>query len=211
MLKVKICGITRAADALLAAEEGADYIGLIFAPSPRRVEPRAAEEIVRRLPRGVEPVGVFLDQPIDEVRRVLDTTGIRIAQLHGRETPEYCRRLGVQIIKTFDTFSEDSLERLEAYDAFAYLLDVPKGAGGRSRVDPDWARLAKRHGRVILAGKLTPENVGDLVARVRPFGVDACSATESAPGVKDPARLRAFIRAAREAHRQSTRIKVRLR
>lgn len=211
MLKVKICGITRVADALLAAEEGADYVGLIFAPSPRRVDLRTAQDIVRHLPRGVEPVGVFLNQPLDEVRRALETAGIAVAQLHGQEPPDYCRRLGVRVVKTFDTFGEDSLERLKAYDAFAYLLDVPKGAGARSRIDPDWARLAKRHGRVFLAGRLTPESVGDLVARVRPFGVDACSATEKAPGVKDPAKVRDFIRAAREAHRHSTRIKVRIR
>ncbi|MFN3484380.1 MAG: phosphoribosylanthranilate isomerase [Planctomycetota bacterium] len=211
MIKVKICGVTRVADALQAAEEGADYVGLIFAPSPRRVDLRAAQEIVAHLPADVEPVGVFLNQPLDEVRRTLERTGIRVAQLHGQESPEYCRRLGVPVIKTFDTYTEESLERLKTYDAFAYLLDVPKGAGTRSRIDPDWARLAKRHGRVFLAGKLTAETVGDLVARVRPFGVDVCSATEKSPGVKDFAKVRAFIRAAREAHRHSTRIKVRLR
>lgn len=211
MIKVKICGVTRVADALQAAEEGADYIGLIFAPSPRRVDLRAAQEIVAHLPPDVEPVGVFLNQSSDEVRRTLERTGIRIAQLHGQESPEYCRRLGVPVIKTFDTYTEESLERLKTYDAFAYLLDVPKGAGTRSRIDPDWARLAKRHGRVFLAGKLTAETVGDLVSRVRPFGVDVCSATEKSPGVKDFAKVRAFIRAAREAHRHSTRIKVRLR
>lgn len=211
MLKVKICGITTAADAVAAAEEGADYVGLIFARSPRKVEAARAAEIVKALPKGVEPVGVFLDQPIDEVRRLLDRTGIRIAQLHGRESAAYCRELGSPVIKTFDAFNDAALETLKTYDAYAFLLDVPKRTAGRRQIDPEWAVLAKRHGRVMLAGKLTAANVGDLIARVRPWGVDSASGTEKAPGVKDRAKIRAFVAAARAAWKETTKIRVKTR
>ena len=208
MLKVKICGITNVPDSLAAAEEGADYVGLIFARSPRQVDLRSAREIVRQLPRGVEPVGVFLDQSLVDVRHLLDATGLGVAQLHGAETPGFAKDLGVPVIKTFDTFSDASIERLKAYDAFAFLLDVPKGEGARARprIDAGWALLAKRHGRVILAGKLDAANVGELVRRVRPFGVDSCRGTERAPGLKDRAKVRDFIQAARAAHKETTKI-----
>jgi phosphoribosylanthranilate isomerase len=213
VLKIKICGLTNVDDALAAAEEGADYAGLIFARSPRQVDLGTAREIVKRLPRGVEAVGVFRDQSEDEVRHLMDATGVGVAQLHGRETPELARALGAPVIKTFDTFSEASLERLKAYDAFAFLLDVPKGEGARARarIDPEWALLAKRHGRVILAGRLDAANVGEMVRRVRPFGVDTCRGTEKSPGVKDRAKIRDFIQAARAAQRETTKIKVRTR
>jgi len=205
MLKVKICGITRPADALAAAEEGADYIGLIFAPSPRRVDARAARDVLRDLPGNVEAVGVFMDQPLAEVREILDSTGLRIAQLHGEEPPDYGRRLGHSFFKTFDALDASSVERLKAYDAFAFLMDLPKGSPAGLRIDPDRAIQAKRHGRVILAGRLTPATVGDLVARVRPFGVDCCAGTEKSSGIKDRAKIRDFIQAAREATRAGVR------
>jgi phosphoribosylanthranilate isomerase len=213
MLKIKICGVTSAADAVAAAEEGADYIGLIFAKSARKIDVKTAQDIFRNLPKGVEAVGVFMNQPLEEVRRVLDATGLRTAQLHGDESPRYCRELGVPVIKTFDTFSDGSLEKLKKFDAFAFLLDLPKGggAGARAQIDPEWATLAKRHGKVLLAGKLTSETVGDMIRKVRPWGVDVCSGTERAPGVKDRAKLRAFTKAAREAFKETTRIKVRTR
>jgi phosphoribosylanthranilate isomerase len=211
MLKVKICGVTSVEDAVLCAEAGADYVGLIFARSPRRIETKVAHDILWNLPKGVEAVGVFMNQPVDEVRHVLDATGLKIAQLHGEESPRFCKELGVQVIKTFDTFSEGSLERLKKYDAFAFLLDVPKGAGARPQIDPEWALLAKRHGRVLLAGKLTPQNVGDLVVRVRPYGVDSCGGTERAPGLKDRARVRDFVQAARAAFKETTKIKIKTR
>jgi phosphoribosylanthranilate isomerase len=213
MLKVKICGVTSPADALAAAQEGADYVGLIFARSARRIDVKTAQEILWNLPKGVEPVGVFMNQPIEEVRRVLDATGLRIAQLHGDESARFCKELGVPVIKAFDTYGDGSLEKLKKFDAFAFLLDLPKGggAGARSQVDSEWAKLAKRYGKVLLAGKLTADSVGEMIRKVRPWGVDVCSATERTPGVKDRPKLRAFIQAAREAFKETTRIKVRTR
>lgn len=213
MLKIKICGITRPEDAVTAAEEGADYLGLIFAKSARKVDIRTAQDILWTLPKGVEAVGVFMNQTLEEVRRILDATGLKIAQLHGDESIRFCKELGAPVIKTFDTFNDGSLERLKKFDAFAFLLDLPKGggAGARSQVDPQWAILAKRHGKVLLAGKLTADSVGEMIRKVRPWGVDVCSATEKAPGIKDRSKLRDFIQSAREAHKESTRIKIKTR
>ena len=213
MLKIKICGITRPEDAVAAAEEGADYIGLIFAKSARKIDVKTAQDILWTLPKGVEAVGVFMNQTLDEVRRILDATGLKTAQLHGDESPRFCKELGAPVIKTFDTFNDGSLDQLKKYDAFAFLLDLPKGggAGARAQVDPEWATLAKRHGKVLLAGKLTADSVGPMIRKVRPWGVDVCSATEKSPGVKDRAKLRDFIQSAREAHKDTTKIKVRTR
>lgn len=213
MLKIKICGITRAADAVAAAEEGADYVGLIFAKSARKIDVKAAQDILWSLPKGVEAVGVFMNQTLDEVRRILDATGLKTAQLHGDESPRFAKELGTAVIKTFDTFNDGSLEKLKKYDAFAFLLDLPKGggAGVRAQIDPDWAKLAKRHGKVLVAGKLNPDSVGDVVRKVRPWGVDVSSAVEKSPGIKDRSKIRDFIQAAREAHKESTRIKIKTR
>ncbi len=213
MLKIKICGITRAADAVAAAEEGADYIGLIFAKSARKIDVKTAQDILRNLPQGVDAVGVFMNQPLEEVRRILDATGLKTAQLHGDESPRFAKELGVPVIKAFDTYNDGSLNKLKKYDAFAFLLDLPKGggAGARAQVDPEWAVLAKRHGKVLLAGKLTADSVGEMVRKVRPWGVDVCSATEKSPGIKDRAKLRDFIQSAREAFKETTRINVKTR
>jgi phosphoribosylanthranilate isomerase len=213
MLKIKICGITRAADALAAAEEGADYIGLIFAKSARKIDVKTAQDVLRNLPQGVEAVGVFMNQPIEEVRRILDATGLKTAQLHGDESPRFAKELGVPVIKAFDTYNDGSLNKLKKYDAFAFLLDLPKGggAGARAQVDPEWAVLAKRHGKVLLAGKLTADSVGEMVRKVRPWGVDVCSATEKSPGLKDRTKIRDFIQSAREAFKETTRINVKTR
>src|SRR6185295_5614233 len=208
MMKIKICGITSAADAVAAAEEGADYIGLIFAKSARKIDVKTAQDILWNLPKGVEAVGVFMNQPLDEVRRILDTTGLKIAQLHGDESARFCKELGVPVIKTFDTFGDGALEKLKKFDAFAFLLDLPKGggAGARAQIDPEWAKLAKRYGKVLLAGKLTSDSVGEMIHKVRPWGVDVSSSVEKSPGVKDRPKIRAFIQASREAFKETTRI-----
>jgi phosphoribosylanthranilate isomerase len=196
MVKVKICGCTRVDDALAAAEEGADFVGFVFAPSPRRAETAVARDAVRGLPRGTRAVGVFMDQPLDEVRSVLDRTGIGIAQLHGAESPADCAALGVLVIKAFVGLDERALPRLAEYDVYARLLDLPKGDPA-AQLDPDLARKAKKHGRLLLAGRLTPDRVGPLVRAVDPWGVDVAGGVESAPGVKDRELVRSFIRAAR--------------
>lgn len=197
-MKIKICGVTSIRDARLCADVGVDYIGLIFtALSPRRISVPQARRIVRYLPRGIKTVAVFLDQPIADVRSILEETGARIAQLHGREPPAFARRLDRPVIKVFDRFTKRDLARLPRYDVFAYMLDRPKLRPGGIPLNPTFAEEAKRFGRVFLSGGLRPETVGGLIRRVRPFAVDACSCTERAPGRKDRRRLRAFVEAVR--------------
>jgi phosphoribosylanthranilate isomerase len=200
-MKIKICGVTNVPDARACADEGADYVGLVFAEiSPRRVSVAQAKRIVRALPREVTPVAVVMDQPLDETRAILRETGAPLAQLHGREDPAYAAAVGVPVVKVFDRFTPAELQRLRRYDVFAVMLDLPKTNGAAASVDAGFAAKAKAAaGKVFLSGRLSPESVGGLVRRVRPFAVDACSGTERAPGRKDRRRLRAFIDAARES------------
>ena len=213
-VRVKICGIGRAEWGLAAAEAGADAIGLVFAESPRRVTPEAAGEIVRALPPWVTPVGVFVDEPPERVLAVARAIGLGAVQLHGDEPPETLAALGaMKVIKAVRLGSASDLgagrawrERARALGrpADAYLVDAlvrggPKGGTGR-RADWSAARQLAEEGfrPLVLAGGLGPENVAEAVRAVRPWGVDGSSGLESAPGVKDPARMRAFVEAVRE-------------
>lgn len=194
---VKICGITRAEDADAAAALGAQAIGFVFWPaSPRFIEPKRAREIACRLPASVMSVGVFVDQTAEHVNRVVNLVGLKTVQLHGDETPQFAAALAIPAIKAltldapFDVWPLDTMILLDAHD--------PQRRGGTGRTI-DWsaaAEVASRR-RTILAGGLTPENVAEAVARVRPFGVDVSSGIESAPGVKDHQRLRALLEAVR--------------
>ena len=202
MVRVKICGITNLEDALLAAELGADALGFIFyAKSPRHVAPETARAIIAQLPPFVAAVGVFVDEAAAVVQELAGRVGLDWVQLHGQESPEYCRNLGRKVIKGFRIQDEDSLRRLADYQgaAQALLLDTyKKGQVGGTGEIFDWhlARKAKKYGRIILAGGLTPENVAQAIATAGPAAVDAASGTEAAPGKKDPAKLRAFFKAA---------------
>jgi phosphoribosylanthranilate isomerase len=202
MIRIKICGITNLEDALLAAELGADALGFIFyAKSPRKVDPEAARSIIAQLPPFVAAVGVFVDEAAALVQELVARVGLDWVQLHGQESPDYCRSLGrPKVIKGFRIKDDKSLPELEPYrDAVqAFLLDTykPGQAGGTGAVF-DWqlAREAQKYGRIILAGGLTSENVAQAIAIALPAAVDAASGTEAAPGKKDPAKLRAFFRA----------------
>ena len=202
MVKIKICGITNIEDALLAAELGADALGFIFYPkSPRSVAPEAAREIIAQLPPFVASVGVFVDEAAAVVEELAANVGLDWVQLHGQESPEYCRNLGRKVIKGFRIQDEDSLRRLADYQgaAQALLLDTYKqGQVGGTGTAFDWrlAREAKKYGRIILAGGLSPENVAQAIEVAGPDAVDTASGTEAAPGKKDPAKLRAFFEAA---------------
>jgi phosphoribosylanthranilate isomerase len=225
-IQVKICGITRLTDALAAVEAGADALGFMFYErSPRFVRLAVAAQIICRLPPLVTRVGVFVDATEEEVRRTAAECGLDALQFHGEESPEFCARFGggtsaevlrtltrptdsgtgpvFRVIKAFRIRDRDSLTGLPGYRCDAWLLDsyVPGQPGGTgSTFNWDLAIEAGRAGRpVILAGGLVPENVAEAVRRVRPYGVDVSSGVESAPGLKDPARIRAFVKAAREA------------
>lgn len=203
MPKIKLCGITSQRDATLCIDEGADYLGFIFANiSPRLADVPTVKRIVKALPRTVTAVGVFMDQNLDEVSSIVEETGVGIAQLHGKENAEYARRVGVPVIKVFDSFSKRTLSKLPRYDVFAFMLDLPKTGAGPESVDPKFAVNAKNYGHVFLSGKLGPDNVAELIRTIQPYGVDCCSATEKSPGKKDRSRVRAFIEAVRQAEKE---------
>ena len=204
MVKVKICGITSAADALAAVEAGADALGFMFyESSPRFVTVKQSSEIIRELPPLVAKVGVFVDPAEEEVRRAIAETGIDTLQFHGEEPPEFCRRFGLKIIKAFRVRDAGSLTATHAYVTEAWLLDsFVAGQHGGTGAQFNWdlaAEAARRHRRVILAGGLSPANAAEAVRKVRPFGLDVSSGVESAPGKKDAAKVRAFIAAAKSA------------
>jgi phosphoribosylanthranilate isomerase len=202
-VKIKICGITSVADALAAAEAGADLIGLMFYErSPRHVTFATAAEIARALPPFIVRVGVLVNPDEDVVRRAIGDCGVSLLQFHGEETPEFCSQFGVMSMKAFRVRDAASLAALPNYPTDAWLLDAysPNAHGGTgAKFNWDLAIEAKKFGRpIFLAGGLTPENVGDAVRKVQPFGVDVSSGVESAPGQKDHAKIRAFIQAVRQ-------------
>jgi phosphoribosylanthranilate isomerase len=205
MVQIKICGITNLKDALACADAGADLLGFNFYPgSSRYIEPAAAREIIRQLPAVILSVGIFVNagKP-DNVDRLAHIAGVAAVQLHGAESPSYCRQLsGRFVIKALRANQKFKPESAENYPVDAVLLDSFDAhlAGGTGKVF-DWS-LARRTGKLVpklfLAGGLGPENVAEAVASVQPYGVDACSRLESSPGRKDIARVRAFINAIRD-------------
>lgn len=203
-VKVKICGLTRVADAQAAAAAGADMIGLMFyEPSPRSVTLEQAAEIVRALSPWVVRVGVFVNPEAELVAEAVSRCGLNLLQFHGDEPPEFCTRFAVMSMKAFRIRDAGSLQALPRYPTDAWLLDAytPGQRGGTGgRFDWDLAVEAKQSGKpIFLAGGLTPDNVADAVRRVQPFGVDVSSGVESAPGIKDHDKVRSFIAAARAA------------
>lgn len=206
MVFVKICGITNLEDALAAIESGADALGFNFYErSPRYINPMDARRIIEQLRGSVMTVGVFVNEVEPErVERIADKIGLKAVQLHGDETPAYCRALKDRfVIKAMSVGVDFDLQRVKDYEADSILLDAFAGhaRGGTGRVI-DWnvaRRVSELVPKLFLAGGLSPENVSEAVALVNPFAVDACSSLESAPGRKDARRVRAFIKAARAA------------
>lgn len=203
MIRVKVCGITCAEDALVAAEAGADALGFIFVEgTPRYVTPERAAAIVAALPPFVAPVGVFWDHSPEHVRAVARACGLAAVQLHGDEPPEMVAALGLPVLKTVKVRGPADLAQLRRYRPAAFLLDSPaRWSEGEPRAPIPWglAREAAARARVILSAGLTPESVGEAIRAVRPFGVDVNSGVEATPGRKDPERVRRFVRAARAA------------
>lgn len=196
---VKICGITRAEDARAAVEAGASAIGFVFWPeSPRFVDPYRARVIRASLPPFVTAVGVFVNQQADYVSGVASLVRLGTVQLHGDETSEFAARLPVPVMKALALETIGDRDLAAWPDQTTILLDVhdPVKRGGTGRTI-DWkaaAAIAARR-RTVLAGGLTPDNVADAVARVRPFGIDVSSGVEASPGIKDPRRIRALFEA----------------
>ncbi|SRR6266540_2893947 len=203
-VRVKICGLTSVEDALAAVEAGADALGFMFyEASPRHVSAKLVAEIVRRLPPFVAKVGVFVDAAEAAVRQAMSDCGLDTLQFHGSESPEFCARFSsIKVYKAFRVRGLESLADLPRFSTDAWLLDsyVPDKPGGTgAQFNWDLAVEAKKFGRpIILAGGLTPENVGDAVQRVQPYAVDVSSGVESAAGKKDHGKVRRFIAAACE-------------
>jgi phosphoribosylanthranilate isomerase len=200
---VKICGITRAVDADVAVEAGANALGFIFWPnSPRFVDPYSARAIAGTLPPFVVPVGVFVNQPVEYVKGVAALVGLGAVQLHGDEDAAYLARVRQPVIKAVSV--SDASDQLDQWSPRTMLLlDVrdPVARGGTGRTI-DWAAaasIAKRR-RSLLAGGLTPDNVAEAITLVQPYGIDVSSGVERSPGVKDPARIRALFEAVNGHH-----------
>ena len=203
---VKICGITRLEDAEAAVAAGAGAIGFVFwSNSPRFIDPHRARKIAAMLPPFVTAVGVFVNQPLDYVNGVASLVRLGAVQLHGDETPAFATAVLSPVIKAVSVGGVDT----RAWRASTMLLlDVhdPVARGGTGRTI-DWtaaANVAARR-RILLAGGLTPDNVADAVARVRPFGIDVSSGVERAPGIKDHPRLRALFEAVHDTGHITTR------
>ncbi|HET7479954.1 MAG TPA: phosphoribosylanthranilate isomerase [Rubrobacteraceae bacterium] len=203
MVLVKVCGITNPEDARVAADAGADAIGIVFAPSPRRVSVEDARKVAGTLPDDVLKVGVFVDAAPEELLRVAGEVGLDYAQLHGDEGPEdvtHLRKNGLKIIKALRVRDAASLEALEEYGADLYLLDAysEKARGGTGeRFDWRLAKTLRARDNIVVSGGLNPENVREAIEFFEPYGVDASSSLEDRPGVKNGERVRRFVSAAK--------------
>ena len=213
-VEVKVCGLTRAEDAEFADAAGAAYLGVIFAGGPRERTPVEARATLAG--RRARRVGVFASQSEAEIGDIASTVGLHVVQLHGEPDPDRIRAVraatGLEIwavVRTADGVLPEHVDDVaDVSDALLIDALVPGVLGGTGRVIP-WARLGESldamtvgH-RIVLAGGLTPENVADAISYVSPMIVDVSSGVESAPGVKDPARIRAFIAAVRATSEQS--------
>jgi len=200
--QVKICGVTSVEDAFMAAEAGADMIGLMFYDkSPRHISLPVAAEIAHAVPSLVLRVGVFVDPTEELVRSAIAECGLGLLQFHGNETSDFCTQFGLMSVKAIRIRDESSLSALANYHTDAFLLDAYSAAafgGTGEKFNWDLAVEAKKAGKpIILAGGLRPENVAAAATYVRPLAVDVSSGVESAPGKKDPDKVRAFIKAAK--------------
>jgi phosphoribosylanthranilate isomerase len=197
MTKVKCCGITNLNDALRAVELGADAIGFVFSKSPRKISPIKVKKIIKKLPPWISTVGVFVNEDIGTVRRTAEQCNLDWIQLHGEESPSYCRSLNKKIIKVI----KNNIEIIPNYNVAGILLDtfvtnVPGGTGKTY----DWALAvkAKKYGKpIILAGGLTSKNVKKAIKIVSPYGVDVSSGIEKNKGKKDYKKMKDFIKQVR--------------
>jgi phosphoribosylanthranilate isomerase len=201
--KVKICGVTRTEDALFAAHNGASAIGLVFyAPSPRYIEPDAAAAIVRAMPPFVTAVGLFVDATEEEVRAVAARAHIQLLQFHGAESPQFCSRFDLPYMKAVRVRAGVDLLQyaLDFHAAQALLLDAyQEGLHGGTGATFDWALIPPSLPLpIVLSGGLDPGNVRDAVRAVKPWAVDVSSGVEARKGIKDPAKIAAFISGVRD-------------
>jgi phosphoribosylanthranilate isomerase len=201
-LFIKVCGITRLTDALHAVEHGATAVGFVLWPrSPRAVTVERAADIIAELPSNVMTVGVFVNEPVDAIRQVVERARLTAVQLHGDEPPAYADALDWPVIRAVSV--NDIGEASEAWSPDTALLvdniDPVRRGGTGAAIDWSQAAVIAQKRRVVLAGGLTPDNVASAIRAVRPYGVDVSSGVESAPGVKDFDKVAQFIANARGA------------
>lgn len=206
-MKVKICGIRDISTALFAIENGADALGFVFAESKRKINPEAVGEIIRELPGEVLKVGVFVNETKATIEEIANVSGINVIQLHGDETPEFCSSFSLPVIKALSVGSPDDLSQLDEFSCEYILLDSPKGKyRGGNGVSFDWSILNKplQDKKMILAGGLNPENVGEGIKAANPYMVDVSSGVET-EGKKDPEKIKRFIENAKCVEREEVK------
>ena len=190
--------MTQLKDALFAVEQGVDAVGFIFyKKSPRAVTMKTVREIITKLPPLVDTVGVFVNESAERVNKIADYCGLDLVQLHGEESPAFCRKIRRRVIKAFRVKDLQSIKQLAKFHVSGFLLDTfSDNLHGGTGKTFDWnlALPAKKMGPVILAGGLTPRNILQAVLQVRPYGVDVCSGVEKSPGIKDLEKVRAFLK-----------------
>ena len=208
MAKVKICGVTNLEDALIVTNIGADFVGFNFYPaSPRKISEKLCKEIVQKLPPFILPVGVFVDEELENLKKTAKKCSLKMIQLHGSESPEYCKQVfdetSIPVMKAFRIENESSIEAIKPYlEAVNYLLldaYVPGEPGGTGE-SFNWelaVRIKDLNKPFFLAGGLTPENVSEAISKVQPFGVDVASGVERLPRRKDYDKVNKFVRRAR--------------
>ena len=200
-IKIKVCGMTSLEDTLVAVEAGADAVGFIFyKKSPRSVTIKTVREIVGELPPFIDAVGVFVNESVEQVNKIADRCKLDRIQLHGDESPAFCKKIRRRVIKAIRVKDLKSLKKLSDFRVNGFLLDSfsEDQRGGTGKVF-DWILVhpAKKYGAVFLAGGLTPNNVRQAINRVKPYGVDVCSGVENLPGIKDHEKVKAFIKNAK--------------
>lgn len=206
MTRIKICGITNLDDGLEAIAAGVDALGFVFVPNtPRYITPPQAKLVIKQLPPFITNVGLFVDSEIDEIEDIVNHCKLDAVQLHGNESPEMCSQISLQtkVIKSFHVKKELQVLRneIENYRVDAYLLDTfIKGKAGGTGQTFDWRIAEGLSQRIILAGGLTPDNIGTAIAQLQPYGVDVSSGVEKSPGKKDTNKIHSFVRQVRKAN-----------
>lgn len=203
MFRVKICGVTRAEDVRMIVRAGADAIGFQLSMGPRKITPEQARRLVRLVPSRVTPVGVFVDETLSRLKKLIRYCGFQAVQLHGHETPRDCDKIKVPILKVIRMKNPNTYRRYKGFQVAAYLLDsynknVPGGTGQSFPFHRARKAVQGLPAPVLIAGGLTSDNVQKAIRLSGAFGVDVSSGVESRPGIKDPRKVSLFIRKARQ-------------